>query len=150
MGSFLGLPFFAGIALGYIGHPFLSQILGQVTGMFKQGKYAESSYAAFNPSNPDFSQYMRGNRDTTPWNPAAAGSFRGFLNDRNNANRNAYDAQNMDPYSAYATNAIRDGRMPASQSAVMAGVQIVAPSKRFDRDYQNYEQGNLQTLPPMW
>ena len=145
MGGFLGLPFFAGIALGYFGHPILSQILGQVTGMFKQ-----SSYASYNPSNPDFQHYMRGKRDTTPWNPQTTGSFRGFLNDRNNANRNAYDAQNMDPYSAYATNAIRDGRMPASQSAVMAGVQIVAPSKRFDRDYQNYEQGQLNSLPPMW
>lgn len=156
MGSFLGLPFFAGVALGYIGHPFLSQLLSPIMNMFK-GNYAESNFASssmpYNYNEPNFqggAGLAPGIYGTRHYNPNVIPSFNQFMPDRYNASRNAYDAQNVDPYSAYAAGAMADGRMPAGQSAVMPNVQIIAPTKRFDKDYQNYEQGNLQTLPPLW
>lgn len=154
----LSMPLMIGIAIGYFGSGIINQAIHTVTGIASgalktvSGKeamsddYYDAYYAntPFDPNMPNLQGGFRGDRDYTPYNPQTLPSFSGFQTARSYAT-NPY---NNDPYSAYSADALSEGREPAN--AGIPGTEIVAPSKRFDRDYQNFEQGNLSTLPPLW
>lgn len=138
--------------LGFIGGIFLGpKVLGMFKGITKShyaNAYSGSiSSIPYNPSDPDFSNYQntRGTGTTTfrneveynqpfskndwiktsPTTDAYYGSYYGTH----------YD----DPYAAYVGTGTGE-----------EDTEIVSPTRRFDRSYDDYNHGNLQALPALW